>query len=351
MSKPPKAPRNARPPAPGGQSSKPHKAAKTPAPSAKAPANKGELHPRNRHQGRYDFPALIGKSPELAEFVILNPYGKQSIDFANPAAVKVFNRALLKQQYGIQHWDIPPDYLCPPIPGRADYLHYLADLLALGNHGVIPRGPGVRALDIGVGANCIYPLLGQYEYGWQFVGADIADSALASAKAIVHSNRLDALIELRKQPDSQQIFNGLLKTAERFDLTLCNPPFHASAEEASSGSKRKWKNLGKLDPKRKLPVLNFGGQAAELWCQGGEVAFVRRLIEQSVAVGQQVLWFSSLISKAGNLPLVYNALSKVGAVGVKTVEMAQGQKISRFVAWTFHSTEQQQAWRQQYWAD
>ncbi|MCU1719521.1 23S rRNA (adenine(1618)-N(6))-methyltransferase RlmF [Pseudomonas sp. 5P_3.1_Bac2] len=351
MSKSPKAPRNVRPPAAGGHPSKPAKATKASAPTAKLAASKGELHPRNRHQGRYDFPALIAKSPELAEFVILNPYGKQSIDFANPAAVKAFNRALLKQQYGIAHWDIPPDYLCPPIPGRADYLHYLADLLALGNDGVIPRGPRLRALDIGVGANCIYPLLGNREYGWQFVGADIADSALSSAKAIVHSNGLDKLIELRKQADSQQIFNGLLNADERFDLTLCNPPFHASAAEASSGSKRKWKNLGKLDPKRKLPVLNFGGQAAELWCQGGEAAFVSRLIEQSVAVAKQVLWFSSLISKAANLPLVYAALAKAGAVQVKTVEMAQGQKISRFVAWTFHSTEQQQAWRQHYWAE
>ena len=88
------------------------------------------LHPRNRHSGRYDFPKLIAACPELGEYVILNPYGKQSIDFANPDAVRVFNRALLRQFYGIQHWDIPAGYLCPPVPGRADYLHGLADLLA-----------------------------------------------------------------------------------------------------------------------------------------------------------------------------------------------------------------------------
>jgi len=320
-------------------------------PAAKADTGKGQLHPRNKHQGRYDFPALIKASPELAAFVIINPYGKQSIDFANPQAVKVFNRALLKQCYGITHWDIPPDYLCPPIPGRADYLHYLADLLAAGNAGGIPRGARIRALDIGVGANCIYPLLGHREYGWQFLGADIAASAIASARAIVQSNPgLGDAIELRQQHDSAHIFQGLLQGDERFDLTLCNPPFHASAKEAASGSKRKWRNLGKLDPKRKLPVLNFGGQAAELWCQGGEAAFVARLIRESAAVGQQVLWFSSLISKAGNLPGVYSALKKTGALQVQTVEMAQGQKQSRFVAWTFHTPEQQQAWRKSRWS-
>lgn len=325
-----------------------------PAPSqpaaGKPDAAKGQLHPRNQHQGRYDFPALIKASPELAASVIINPYGNQSIDFANPAAVKVFNRALLKQFYGIDHWDIPADYLCPPIPGRADYLHYLADLLAASNGGEIPRGAKVRALDIGVGANCIYPLLGHREYAWQFLGADIAASAIASARAIVQSNPgLGEAIELRQQRDSAHIFQGLLHSTERFDLTLCNPPFHASAEEASSGSKRKWRNLGKLDPKRTLPLLNFGGQAAELWCKGGEAAFVGQLIKESVAVGQQVLWFSSLISKAGNLPGVYSALKKAGALQVKTVEMAQGQKQSRFVAWTFQTAEQQQSWRKARW--
>nr|WP_298171937.1 23S rRNA (adenine(1618)-N(6))-methyltransferase RlmF [uncultured Pseudomonas sp.] len=329
-------------------------AASRPAPSkpvaGKPDAAKGQLHPRNRHRGSYDFPALIKASPELAAFVIINPYGKESIDFANPAAVKVFNRALLKQFYGIEHWDIPADYLCPPIPGRADYLHYLADLLASGNGGQIPRGAQVRALDIGVGANCIYPLLGNREYGWKFLGADIAASAIASAKAIVQSNPgLSGAIELRQQADPAHIFQGLLHADERFDLTLCNPPFHASAEEAASGSKRKWRNLGKLDPKRKLPVLNFGGQAAELWCQGGEAAFVARLIKESAEVGRQVLWFSSLISKVGNLPGVYSALKKAGALDVRTLEMAQGQKQSRFVAWTFLTPLQQLEWQQQRW--
>ncbi|MDH1265124.1 23S rRNA (adenine(1618)-N(6))-methyltransferase RlmF [Pseudomonas sp. GD03944] len=323
-------------------SKRPPKKTTTPAPKT---VEKGQLHPRNRHQGRYDFPALIKASPELAAFVILNPYGKESIDFANPAAVKVFNRALLKQHYGIAHWDIPADYLCPPIPGRADYLHYLADLLATDNGGSMPRGAQVRALDIGVGANCIYPLLGHREYGWQFLGSDIATSALASARAIVQSNPgLGEAIELRQQTDSAHILKDLLGADERFEVTLCNPPFHASADEAASGSKRKWRNLGKQDPKRKLPVLNFGGQAAELWCKGGEAAFVGRLVKESADHAQQVLWFSTLVSKAGNLPGIYAALKQVNARDVRTVDMAQGQKQSRFVAWTFLDPEARAQW-------
>jgi len=294
---------------------------------AAAPAAKPSLHPRNRHQGRYDFPQLIKSSPELAAFVILNPYGKESIDFANPAAVRVFNRALLKACYGIAHWDIPADYLCPPIPGRAEYLHFLADLLGDCNGGSIPRGAAVRALDIGVGANCIYPLLGHSDYGWQFLGSDIDPTALAAAQAIIQSNPgLSDAIQLRQQTERAHILQGLLQPDERFDLSLCNPPFHASLDEATRGSQRKWRGLGKADPKRKLPVLNFGGQAAELWCVGGEAAFVRKLIEESAQIPRQVLWFSSLISKAANLPGVHAALKKAGALDVRTVEMAQGKR-------------------------
>jgi len=322
-----------------------------PAPAAvKTAPSKGELHPRNRHQGRYDFPALIKASPELGDFVITNPYGKPSIDFANPAAVKVFNRALLAQYYGIRHWDIPDGYLCPPIPGRADYLHNLADLLATDNDGQIPRGAMVRALDIGVGANCIYPLIGRCEYGWQFMGADIAKEALASARAIVAANpQLAGGVELRQQTNAEHIFLGLLQAQEYVDLSLCNPPFHASAAEATSGSTRKWRNLGKLDPKRKLPVLNFGGQAAELWCPGGEAAFLKRMASESAQVAGQVLWFSSLVSKGSHVELLQGWLAKAGALEVRILGMSQGQKQSRLVAWTFKNAEERSTWSKSRW--
>ncbi|MDC3742384.1 23S rRNA (adenine(1618)-N(6))-methyltransferase RlmF [Pseudomonas syringae pv. syringae] len=300
-----------------------------------APREKATLHPRNRHQGQYDFAKLIKSSPELAAFVILNPYGKESIDFANPQAVRVFNRALLKAFYGIAHWDIPADYLCPPIPGRADYLHFLADLLAEDNEGVIPRCASIKALDIGTGANCIYPLLGHSDYGWQFVGSDIDSTAIAAATTIVKANGLSKAISVRQQGNRKQILLGLLDSSERFHVSLCNPPFHASLEEAQRGSQRKWRALGKADPKRKLPVLNFGGQSQELWCDGGEIGFVTQLIQESALLPSQVAWFSTLVSKASNLPPIQSALKKAGVLEVKVVEMGQGQKQSRFVAWTF----------------
>lgn len=308
------------------------------------------LHPRNRHQGHYDFDQLIKDTPELASFVFLNPYGNKSINFTDPTAVKTLNRALLRSFYKVEHWDIPANYLCPPVPGRADYVHYLADLLASHNGGKVPYGDRIRVLDIGVGANTIYPLIGHAEYGWQFLGSDIDAVALNSARQIIHANEgLSRAIKLRQQKSPHHIFKGLLGANDYFDLTLCNPPFHASKEEALSGNRRKWRGLGKTTPKKNTSILNFGGQNHELWCEGGEALFIRRLIEESTTLRSQVLWFSSLVSKESNLPSLYRALKRVTAVDVRTVEMTQGQKKSRFIAWTFLSTTAQQAWRSQRW--
>ena len=315
----------------------------------RAPAEKTTLHPRNPHRGRYDFKQLVTAMPELAAFVSLNAYGDESINFADPAAVKALNRALLHQVYGIKQWDIPAQYLCPPIPGRADHLHFLADLLAECNGGVIPRGESIRVLDIGVGANCIYPLIGQREYGWQFVGTDIDAAALNNAQGIVDANGLSGAITLRLQASPVAVFQGVVKQGEVFDLCMCNPPFHASLAEARSGTQRKWKNLGVEANKKKIPVLNFGGQSMELCCEGGEEAFVCRMVEESARFRSSCMWFTTLISKSASLPGVYRAIKYAGALENRTIEMAQGQKKSRIVAWTFLDKARQQAWRLARW--
>ncbi len=290
---------------------------------------KAELHPRNRHRGGYDFAALAAARPELRPFLLRAKHGGVSIDFADSAAVRALNGALLQHAYGIQGWDLPEGFLCPPIPGRADYLHHAADLLAEG--GAIPRGSGVRALDIGTGASLVYPLIGHREYGWSFVGTDISQAALAAARRILDANPgLGGAISLRHQRRPGAIFEGGVEAGERFDLVLCNPPFFASAAEARAAAQAKWRKLGKAGSSR-----NFGGQGAELWCEGGEVAFLRRMIAESAARPALARWFTSLVSTSSNLPAAHRALRQAGAKDIRTVEMAQGQKKSRFVAWRF----------------
>ena len=296
--------------------------------------DKPGLHPRNRHHDRYDLPALCQACPELTPFLTLSPGGEQTINFADAKAVKTLNKALLAHFYGVSHWDIPEGFLCPPVPGRADYVHHLADLLgeATGN---IPREANV--LDIGVGANCIYPLIGVHEYGWRFTGTEVNAEALASAQAIVNGNPgLTRSIRLRRQRDPQAVLAGMIQANDRYEATLCNPPFHDSAEAAQRGSDRKRRNLGITEGDK----LNFGGQQQELWCEGGEVAFILRMIEESQKFSRQVMWFTTMVSRGENLPPLYRALSEAGVEKVVKKEMAQGQKQSRFIAWTFLSDEQ-----------
>lgn len=286
---------------------------------------KAGLHPRNRFNTRYDFAQLIACWPTLGAFVKPNAYGDDSINYADPQAVKVLNQALLKHAYHLEHWDIPPGYLCPPIPGRSDYIHHLSDLIGL------RRGPSVRVLDIGTGANCIYPLLGASEYGWSFVGAEMDATAWRWARKIVAANpSVAGLIECRLQSSAAQCFRGIIQPGERFDLTLCNPPFHASAADAAAGTQKKLRNLGV-----KKPGLNFGGKANELWCEGGELAFICRMIAESTEFAEQCGWFTTLVSKSDHLRPLEQTLRKVKASAVKIIDMAQGQKKSRILAWRF----------------
>lgn len=312
------------------------------------PIEKAKLHPRNRHRGRYDFAELTASCPELTKFVAINPYGDESIDFAHPEAVKTLNRALLKHFYDLDKWDIPPNYLCPPIPGRADYIHHIADLLARVNGGKIPKGKHITVLDIGVGANCVYPIIGTKEYGWSFIGADVDPVSIANAKQIIEENPgLKGLVECRLQNNQDHIFTGIIQKDEFIDLTICNPPFHASLAEATAGTLRKLSNLNKK--KIRKATLNFGGQNRELWVDGGEAKFVSNIIRDSRLFWNSCFWFSTNVSKPSNLKSIYRFLESLKAEEVKTIPMGQGNKNSRIVAWTFLDQEQQKVWRDLRW--
>lgn len=297
-------------------------------------ATKTKLHPRNQHSEGYDFVRLVAQTPELEAFKISNPLGQSTIDFKDVNAVRMLNRALLKTHYNIDFWDIPSGYLCPPIPGRVDYIHYLADLLAESNNQEIPRGHHIKALDIGTGASLVYPLTGQSEYGWHFTGTDIDAGALKSAKQICDVNALE--ITLKRQIEPENIFRGVIEAKDAFHVTMCNPPFHASMAQANKGTQRKWANLGKGHSRK----LNFGGQNAELWCPGGEIKFIARMVEQSAEFADLCLWFTSLVSKKDNLQPLRRILGKARVAEFKIVEMAQGQKTSRFIAWTYMKKKQ-----------
>lgn len=316
--------------------------------SPKKKQEKARLHPRNKNRERYDLTALTQALPELANYITTNKYGNDSVDFTNPIAVKMLNKAILYHYYDIQYWEFPDKNLCPPIPGRADYIHHMADLLAEHNAGIPPTGDRISCLDIGVGANCIYPIIGVTQYQWRFIGTDIDSKSIASAKQIALQNdALKTKVSCRLQTNSKQLFKGIIAPEEKIDLSICNPPFHATKSIAEEGTRRKIKNLSGKE--QKTPTLNFAGVHNELICEGGEYAFIRRMIKQSADFSKNCYWFSTLVSKKEHLKGIYKSLKSIGVNQIKTIPMGTGNKSSRVVAWTFLTQKEQLDWSTQRW--
>lgn len=331
----------------------------------------GKLHPRNPHKGRYDLELLSRHFPAIKEFIQLKGNGEQSLDFSDPAAVLALNQSLLACFYNVGLWQIPEGYLCPPIPGRADYIHYIADLLANSaghvGSGLVPRGKKIQVLDIGTGANCIYPIIGSQTFGWKFVGTDVDPFSVKCAENITRSNAcLRKNVKLLLQKNSELIFEGVIAPDELYDLTMCNPPFHSSMAEATASNQRKQDNLNKHRTRRtnadrgllsstgKTVQLkesrNFGGQKAELWCAGGEIAFLQKMAKESKVFAQQVCWFTSLVSKRENIQSLKKQLENLGAEHIEVLNMSQGQKTSRVLAWSFLTVKQQREWAIHRWS-
>lgn len=309
---------------------------------------KVRLHARNKNRDRYDLKALTEALPELKNHITPNKSGDDSVDFSNPEAVKLLNKALLHHYYEIKNWDFPDENLTPPIPGRADYLHYIADLLGQSNFGEIPTGDTIKGLDIGVGATCIYPIIGVSEYGWEFLGSDIDENSIASSQKIVENNAtLEGKITLKLQNNPKSIFAGIINEDEFFDFTMCNPPFHATPEEAEKVSRRKVKNLG--GKKTENLTLNFAGMSNELYSEGGEHTFIHNMIKESEKFATNCYWFSTLVSKKSNLKGIYKALGTYEATQVKTIPIGTGNKSSRIIAWSFLTKEDQKEWRESRW--
>ena len=273
------------------------------------------MHTKNIHNKPYDFKLLIKEVPELSKFID----GSGKLNFSNSRAVYLLNKALLQTHYNIKSWQLPDGYLCPPIPGRADYIHHLNDL--------VNSDKPIKGLDIGTGASAIYPLLGKAIYNWEMVGCDSNEPSIKVAKA--NTANFKESIEIKLQSDKSFLFKGIIQEGEYYDFTMCNPPFYNSLEEALKVNASKRSNL-----KIKNDQRNFAGLANELYCNGGEALFIKRMIKESVQFQRQVGWFTCLLSRKQNLPKVIKQLTKLKATH-KIVNMEQGNKKSRFIAWKF----------------
>ena len=165
-----------------------------------------------------------------------------------------------------------------------------------------------------------------------FIASDVDAAAIASATALVSANAVP--VELRLQRERTSILRGVLEPSDGLmAFTMCNPPFFKSAEEAAAQTARKWRGLRTAGGGS---TRSFGGSASELWCPGGEKAFVTRHIRESARSPTAALWFTSLVSAERSLPKLEAELRASRARRVEQLGVATGNKKMRVLAWSFH---------------
>lgn len=282
------------------------------------------MHSKNPSRKDYDFDNLVAKYPPLKEFVFVNEHQTNTIKFADHEAVKALNTALLKAHYGINYWHIPENNLCPPVPGRLDYLLHIADLFTKKN---------IKLLDVGTGANLIYPILATAHFNWKCTASEVNLDSLSNAEQIIDKNPALKNIELRHQQFKSNILEHIIQPQDSFDVVICNPPFFKNRTDAEKANSRKFQNL-KLSEEK---TQNFGGLSNELWYKGGEEGFIKTMAAESLQFKDQVNWFTAIVSQKENLKNIKRAINKTKPTHVKIVEMEQGNKQSRFIAWTFQN--------------
>ncbi|KAI2614239.1 uncharacterized protein GGS25DRAFT_470863 [Hypoxylon fragiforme] len=293
-----------------------------------------EEYYRTLYTSEPDFRLLAQRDPDFQ--AVLEPPGSSAIDFANPASVMQLTKSLLKQDFGLSV-DLPPDRLCPPVPIRHCYILWLKDLLDSTAPGDDPRSENVTGLDIGTGASLIYPLLGcAQRASWKFVATDIDAKSLSYARDNTARNwsRVGGRSRIRvlaRTPDDPLIplldddDNGLgIKT---LDFTMVNPPFYSSATELS--------DLARL--KSRPPNSACTGAPNEMVCEGGEVGFVRRLVDESRVLRGRVRWYTAMLGKQSSLEALVPLLKRdLGVTNYAITAFAPGRQTRRWgVAWSF----------------
>ena len=279
------------------------------------------MHDQNPFKNGYDLTILATLNSTLKKAIYTNKYGNTTIDFSDASAVKALNQALLKSQYNLD-WDLPKENLCPPIPGRLEYLLHIADLV---------QKKDVQLLDIGTGASLIYPVLGTAHFNWKCAGSETERTSIEHAKKIIKHNSKLSSIDIRSQKNKHYILKGIVKEKDAFDVMVCNPPFFKNKAEATKQNRRKTNHLKSARQGR-----NFSGVANELWYPGGESQFIETLISESILYKKQINWFTTLIANEDHLKRLIKRIKKTKPKALKIIPLILGNKESRILAWCFN---------------
>lgn len=110
------------------------------------------------------------------------------------------------------------------------------------------------------------------------------------------------------------------------DFTICNPPFYSSPAELLASAKAK----------SRPPHSACTGAVIEMVTPGGEVAFVQRMVNESISLNTRCQWYTSMLGKLHSVPLIVETLESVGVKNWCVKEFIQGEKTRRWaIAWSW----------------
>ncbi|KAF4871831.1 U6 small nuclear RNA (adenine-(43)-N(6))-methyltransferase [Colletotrichum siamense] len=291
------------------------------APRPTKPGTHADAYYRDLYTGMHDYAALGKKHSKLGAKLSGN-----TLDFNDPHAVIALNSALLKEHFGLEV-DLPADRLCPPIAQRHNYILWLKDLLDSTSYEQ-PNHRRVVGLDIGTGASCIFPLLGYTQRKWSFFATDIDEKSISYAKQNVKLNNLQRYISVIRRSPEEKLVNPEGLGVDHLDFVMTNPPFYTSEEEV-----RECEQAKATEQENHFTIA-----PNEQFTDGGEVAFVGRILEESLELREQVQWYTSMFGKKASLDAILEKLQEHKIDNFAVTEFIQGpnSKTKRWaVAWSF----------------
>ncbi|RYP02855.1 hypothetical protein DL765_010669 [Monosporascus sp. GIB2] len=283
-------------------------------------------HYRTLYTRELDFHALGEQDRELASLL----QGGSRLDFANPLAVMQLTKTLLRLHFGLRV-DLPLDRLCPPVPNRHNYILWLKDLLDTTSPSYSqiyePERP-VEGLDIGTGASLIYPLLACAQRpSWTFIATDVDAKSIAYARRNAELNNLQSRIRVVGRDIAAPLVPLDDLNIETIDFVMVNPPFYASESELIDLARQK----------SRPPHSACTGAPIEMVCEGGEVGFVRRIIDESLVLRRRVQWYTAMLGKQSSLDILVGLLKENGIDNYAMKTFVQGNKTRRWaLGWSFH---------------
>ena len=267
-----------------------------------------------------DFLILIKEFPELKKYIIKHDEKIEefSFDWSNNDLSLLMTKSILNYYFNIKYYDIPKGFLIPPVPSRLNYLNLINELIK------DIKKENIIGVDIGTGANIIYPILGNSLYNWKFICSEINNESYNNAKLILQKNNLEENINLIKQENKNNIFVSIINQENKYTFSMCNPPYYDYEQEI------------KIEDKKRDTEYNFD----EVYYEKGELGFFERYFEESICYKKNIFLFTILIGKKSNSEIIYDKINSYNNI-IKLCDIKKimtGNNVRYIIYWSFYNS-------------